>query len=594
MQSSSQTLQRDFNNNPRYKPYISSIIFSAYKNIQYGAELTLDFPFTLLLGKNGTNKSSILQALYGCPEGKSVGEYWFSTHVDLIDDVNGKRPAFFYRYIIPETGSTAEVVKTRIQKKGDPDYWEPSRPILEYGMQAMPPLSKDTPLPVGRQKTRWNAIKKDVLYLDFRAEISAFDKAFYKLDRSEARPAHRNKLRKESKPLKEVIDNQLQTKIHYQKERVYLNYEFTEQQRKIVSNILDTEYLSIIYVEHNFYMSGSFSVYLQKGNARNYSEAFAGSGETSVIRLVYAITNAAPGSLVLLDEPETSLHIEAQVRIQQFLLEQIKGRYLQVVISTHSPFFATNLPDNAIKVLLVDDVSKRVSIINSAPADESSFHLGYRRNVANKVNIMVEDSLTHAITQHVFNKALGDSQKDKITITHFSGGKDALLNLAALEMLKASSNVCFLFDGDQMPMNIPDPDTIPPSEDITLKTKIFQIFGSNPNFPFDSNNEQQRTIYYRKYLKFAKERFKYCLFQTPEEFIVNTHNTFSTIQDKSNPKKVIADYVSEKLLSSGEVKSHEILTLQRELISGISLNDPNFIEIKDRLVEALAFAPPVG
>jgi hypothetical protein len=89
----------------------------------------LDFPLSLLIGKNGTNKSSILQALYGCPDGKSVGEYWFSTHTDTIDVLGDKSPqAFFYRYKIPSTGEVAEVLKTRVQKENDPDYWEPSRP----------------------------------------------------------------------------------------------------------------------------------------------------------------------------------------------------------------------------------------------------------------------------------------------------------------------------------------------------------------------------------------------------------------------------------------------------------------------------------
>ncbi|WP_446445867.1 hypothetical protein, partial [Shewanella sp. 1180_01] len=30
-----------------------------------------------------------------------------------------------------------------------------------------------------RSDTRWNAINKDVVYIDFRAELSSFDKFFY-------------------------------------------------------------------------------------------------------------------------------------------------------------------------------------------------------------------------------------------------------------------------------------------------------------------------------------------------------------------------------------------------------------------------------
>ena len=109
---SMEELKKRFEKSKNFQPYISSIVFPEYKNIYPGTELTLDFPLTLLIGKNGTNKSSVLHALYGCPEGKSTGEYWFATYIDPIAS-----PAYFYRYKIPETGDTAEVLKTIIDKK---------------------------------------------------------------------------------------------------------------------------------------------------------------------------------------------------------------------------------------------------------------------------------------------------------------------------------------------------------------------------------------------------------------------------------------------------------------------------------------------
>src|SRR5690606_39346468 len=54
----------------------------------------------------------------------------------------------------------------------------------------------------------------------------------------------------------------------------------------------------------------------------NYSEAFAGSGETAIVILVHKIFNATNESLILLDEPETSLHSGAQKRLMSFLIEQ--------------------------------------------------------------------------------------------------------------------------------------------------------------------------------------------------------------------------------------------------------------------------------
>ncbi|MGO4779873.1 AAA family ATPase, partial [Lysobacter sp. 2RAB21] len=81
-----------------------------------------------------------------------------------------------------------------------------------------------------------------------------------------------------------------------------------------------------------------------------YSEAFAGSGEIAAVSAVVRILNAPPQSLILLDEPETSLHPGAQRALLKFLLERIKIDKHQIIISTHSMEFLRGLPHNAIKV----------------------------------------------------------------------------------------------------------------------------------------------------------------------------------------------------------------------------------------------------
>ena len=85
-----------------------------------------------MVGKNGTNKISLLQALYGSPEGKSIGEYWFTVSVDKIDKDDSKnedRHCLIYGYYFEKAKRVVEVLKTRINIKNNPDYWEPSRPI---------------------------------------------------------------------------------------------------------------------------------------------------------------------------------------------------------------------------------------------------------------------------------------------------------------------------------------------------------------------------------------------------------------------------------------------------------------------------------
>lgn len=53
-------------------------------------------------------------------------------------------------------------------------------------------------------------------------------------------------------------------------------------------------------------------------SGRNYTEAFAGSGESRLIMLVNDIVNAPKNSLILIDEPEINLHPSAILRFKTF------------------------------------------------------------------------------------------------------------------------------------------------------------------------------------------------------------------------------------------------------------------------------------
>jgi len=62
------------------------------------------------------------------------------------------------------------------------------------------------------------------------------------------------------------------------------------------------------------------------------------AGEKQILILFYRILfQTSPGSLVMIDEPETSLHVAWQQRIGTALRDVARLRDLQILISTHSP-----------------------------------------------------------------------------------------------------------------------------------------------------------------------------------------------------------------------------------------------------------------
>ena len=113
-------------------------------------------------------------------------------------------------------------------KEEDPDYWETSKPIKKDGMVA---------------QTRNDPVKKNVVYLDFRAEVSAFDKIFHfsKGDISKKKDL----LRKRSKYLNRLFNGEAMRFPGTLDEKVGTVNELDNKIKQKISFILGKEYVSI-------------------------------------------------------------------------------------------------------------------------------------------------------------------------------------------------------------------------------------------------------------------------------------------------------------------------------------------------------------
>ena len=72
------------------------------------------------------------------------------------------------------------------------------------------------------------------------------------------------------------------------------------------------------------------------------------SGERQLLTMLYAVTKMSSDSLVLIDEPELSLHIDWQEELLSKMMAQLGGR--QIIVCTHSPSIASNYEDFMIEV----------------------------------------------------------------------------------------------------------------------------------------------------------------------------------------------------------------------------------------------------
>jgi len=581
----------------KLEPFLRHIRFPQYKNLEKNTKIDFSYPISALVGANGTNKSSILRALHGSPGYNNLGNYWFSTSIDPIEETGDGPSCFIYGYWNQASAKVVEVLKTRVSKPNDPDYWEPSRPIISYGMERMPDLKVGDPIPAGRSKTRWEAIAKHVEYLDFRESLSAFDKFFYHgqlRNKPNTEKSKKDFIRARAPHLKLAI-LEAKNSVKYRKsERVHgINRSLTVEELKYVCMILDRSYTEIKLILHSLFNCDAYSC-LMSTPGRKYSEAFAGSGEFAVVRIVTSILSAPNNSLILLDEPEVSLHPGAQDRLLEFLTQCVKQKKHQIVISTHSPTIVKRLPPEAIKVLVMDKVSGKVRLPRQASLpEEAFFHLG--EPMHGKYLIIVEDALAKSIVSRALYSE-GEAMSNLIEIQFFPGGAQTLWShYLPIFAAEGRVNILILLDGDERPAErFTDPDLIGPADEYLIASEVLKICKTEIKFPVDGSsgkaNINQVNLAQRKFVKWAMQFVDYLPGgKIPEEFLWERMSRNDIIDDiADNNYKHKFEKLTRSQLGIPEfeaVSSSDIFATQRRCVATISLDDPELCELRNRVVK---------
>jgi predicted ATPase len=482
-------------------PYICSLRFPNYRNLRFDSELPFDFPITVLLGRNGTNKSSILHALYGSPYGQSIGDFWFETELDAIpSEQNGRKQSVVHRYR-EDNGEIVECIKARASRGDtDPDYWEP---IVQRQVYGFPDSG-----------TRISPIKLKVIHLDFRGELPAFDKYFYFPD-----PKHlavlvrsakdRGKLRREYRKQDYLRQRSGRLRKAIEEKGIAL----TTEELEVLKYILERDYVSGKVLKHSlFHGHEGWTILFETNQFNGYSDAFAGSGESAAALLVHNILQAPEKSLMLLDEPETSLHPRAQQRMLEFIAHQAVRKSLQVVMATHSIYLAKNLPQKAIRVL-VREPDGSVTVRTDLSADEALHEIG---TLPPGKTILVEDERAKHIVVSAL-KLVSSHALSEFKVLVREGGTSRIYRDIQAYANSDRKDVFVLFDGDNKPQEpIPEDGALPQGKN-DLEKLIRQLTsGNDQNGPkFDFVNVEEMT----RYIRFLRKSVYFLPELTPETLV---------------------------------------------------------------------------
>jgi hypothetical protein len=127
-----------------------------------------------------------------------------------------------------------------------------------------------------------------------------------------------------------------------------------------------------------------------------------GAGEQKVVRLVHVLESLPQKSLVLLEEPEITLHPDAQRGLAWYLMTLSRRKGHQIIIATHSPEIFEALPSKA-RVMLVRDKEGKPEVLHNVRYLSAARELSSQVRTNNDL-ILVEDPVARTMLLEVFRR----------------------------------------------------------------------------------------------------------------------------------------------------------------------------------------------
>ena len=103
----------------------------------------------------------------------------------------------------------------------------------------------------------------------------------------------------------------------------------------------------------------------------------------------------------------------------EFLIEQVKVRHHQLVMSTHSPAMIRHLPPDAIKVFVRNAAGRVALVSQESEASEAFFYIG--EPIPGGRTILVEDALAAEIVRMALRHG-GAGFATQFDVKHYPGG----------------------------------------------------------------------------------------------------------------------------------------------------------------------------
>ena len=219
---------------------------------------------------------------------------------------------------------------------------------------------------------------------------------------------------------------------------------------------------------------------------QTYSEAHMGCGEGRAHTLIGLLESVPNKSLLLLEEPEISLHQSAQYRLGQYLVGLALRKGHQILLTTHSEHLLRALPQASRVYLYYDHASARIETLPGLAASQAVSLMAEGHDKA--LTVLVEDEAAKSVlTEIIGRKDRQFLQSICLAIAGFKddngqkigGGKDAMK--AAMKTLRQSGlKIAAVVDGE-IPADTKNfvfklPGACPPEHELFGNTHVQQYW----------------------------------------------------------------------------------------------------------------------
>ena len=506
------------------KNRLSKIVIHSFRKFAEESEINFVYPLTVIVGKNGSGKTTVMKAIKLLSKRQIPQNEFFET---VIDDGGFQNADISYTL---------------------DDH------ILHYKRMRQNEWGKEGEVPE----------KLSITYIQTKTMVGAIDKSFLydNIGKNTARTQKVEYVIKQSKKLKQNPRSNSE-----RKQRHFLGANAIE----IVNYILQGNIKSIEMVRHKYY-SGTWGTSVIFNDGNQYSEYNAGSGEFVIASMVDQIERVPSESILLLDEPEVSLHPGAQKRLICYIIEIIKKKKIQVIITTHSTAIVEKLPKEAIKCFR--KIENELIVIEEKVLFQNAF-LELESDIIDKRHVIVEDNLAKKIIEQILKT---EGLSGLLQVEFYPGGASNIKKYTILTYSKTNvSNRYIILDGDQKKEEIPDFLRIPEVDktDKYLKDifkKAVGISADKIDWGVDANrkagrvNEEQEKKLLLSYLEYFKNHVSFLPQSIPEDIIYDETRLKQFLGEEDFPDVSQEKDSKKKLKKISDIMGQEIGALEYQLI----------------------------